>query len=75
MLGSFSVTKMLGNFFLPNCWVEPVSDKTTQLLSQIAGFLRPPPERAVLSEDDLVYFFSETGLYSFHLISKVFTVL
>ncbi len=55
------------NIFLTRCWVEPVSDETTQLLSQIAGFLRPPPERAVLSEADLVYFFSETKV-CIHLI-------
>ncbi len=36
-----------GLFFLPNHWVEPVSDETTQLLSysQSTGFLSPLQER------------------------------
>ncbi len=69
---------MLGYFFLPNHWVEPVSHETTQLLSysQIVGFLCPLQKRAVLNAaaTDLVHFFSEIKVY-IHFISLIKSLL
>ncbi len=76
VLGSFSVTKLLGYFFLPNRWFEPVSNETTQLLSysQSAGFLSLLQEREVFSAAELVHFFSEIKV-CIHLISFIKSLL
>ncbi len=66
---------MLGFFFLPNHWVELVSNETTQR-NNPATELQSDSGHFASSTGEIGSLFQQNkGLFTFYLIYKVFTVL